>query len=418
MTHKPEANLEGVLSTMSFQTPNANSYQPRPLPAEVLHQICSNLGTSDVAAFRPSCGGALFFLPPRSIAKVKEIAHSKKWAGQVKILVFEDVRGREWPYIPEDKDMSAAARDILLDEGMDIWGELNKMQQSYRNNNLGALFAQLLPRFCNLKGIHLHQGFKDPRPVGPDAQTPFATVIQARKQSLQKWTKVLWDDRASRRVWLAGQDDLTSNGASTQLNSHIKSYWDLAKRALNAVSVQSAGKGLPPVLTKLKTLTIQGATDSGLIKLNAKDKVELGKGPMHLILHYEPRRWPGYALGFDSDVEHLSKLRYGSGNLAKLTLTGGQKWDSWWLDLWPLGSSLLSVSASGYWVVVGHKGDGGMKFVRIARSETDPANTSSSDEELSTWNQGEWLHPDVVETFMMSGGRTNETFGFMKPMAI
>lgn len=479
MARKSKAIPGGTLTITPNSYHSLKPCQSLLLPAELLHQICSNLTTSEVAAFRLACKSfaaigkehlveeLCFFLHPHSIAKVMEIAESDQWAGRVKTLVFEDVRLKELPHIPQENEISPEAGSINLDEVVAIWDEQYGIQQSYRKNNLADLLGHALLQFCNLKSIHSHQGFKDPRPVGPDAKTPLATILQSRKQSLHRLGKRLWDDRASERIWIAGEDGLLSNVASEQLNSHLTSYWDLAKRALKAASDQSDDDALSPALTKLTTLTVQGATDTVLIKLGPQDHLELGNGRIHLVLHCELPRSPGYYLGFDCDVECLSRSRSGFTNLAKCTLMGGKEWPSAWLQLWSLdvyslslpnlqelslircrfsrhaapwlrdqrlhltlkdveiskqdlqafthGSSLLSVSASGYWVIVGRDGDGGTKVLCIAQSEKDPANTSSSDKELPTWNRGEWLHPGVVETFMVSGGCTNETFGFTKP---
>jgi hypothetical protein len=84
--------------------------QPLPLPAELLHQVCS-LTTSEVTSFRLGSKSfaavgeehlieeLCFFHHPRSIAKVTEIANSGRWAGRVKTLVFEDVRFKDWLYV-------------------------------------------------------------------------------------------------------------------------------------------------------------------------------------------------------------------------------------------------------------------------------------------------------------------------------
>jgi len=362
-----------------------------------------------------------------------------------------------------ENKISADHRNVQSRALEAIWKEYENAQLSYRRRMVAYLLLNALPQFSNLKSIHSHQGFKDTRPAGPDVNTPLAIMFQSRKQSFHRLSKRLWDDRASMRTWSSSTGNDIVSG-DYHFRPYLTQYWDLAKRAFEVVAVDS------PALPKLNKLTIQGAATSGLIDLTGTpmDSLDPGNGLTQLETHYDLSKPPGVSPGFAADVRRLSQQATGFTGLTKCTFIGGAVWPDAWLDLDPLGkqnlslpnleelcltrcrfsktsaqwlrnqrihltlqdaqislidlrifrkgSSLLSVAASGYFVVNAYSHYHGAKHIRILQSEDDLVSSICTDAWKDEWNDESWMHPRVLEKFMMLGGRTNEVFGFTKPV--
>ena len=289
---KLKANSAGIENPATIPHHDTETRQYLPLHTELLHQVCSKLTTSEVGVFRLACKSfaaigeehlveeLCFFFQPRSIAKVIEVSQSAH-ATHVKTLVFEDVQITSWDQMHHRLEVRFPRKNREPNPLQSASSDHDAVQQTYCENHLGELLGDAVLRFSNLKGIHSHAGFKDPRPVVPIIS--LKVLLQSRQQSLHRLAKLLWDDRASLRIW-SFPDPYEDPEEVTDVDDHICSYWQLAKRAFK---VEGNQPDAAAVLPKLRTLGIPAATGDGLIQQDIYNALDCDNILKHVVLHYD-----------------------------------------------------------------------------------------------------------------------------------
>lgn len=336
-----------------------------PLPTEIFHMICSELGTHGVASFRLACKAfcvigkehlveeLCFFLHRRSIMKVVAIANHPYWARHVKTLVFENVEPKDWSKMRKESDLINERVDKKAYSRYDsfLWQNLNN--SGYFEDRPGSLHSQIIPilgKFTNLKAITCHHGFKDPRPSGPDVNTPLKILFD--RYTAKQLELPFWKVRGSGRIWAPAR--LPDNWNFLRgANRTLAQFHRIAQAAFGTRS-----------LAHLDTVNIQSHHSAVLHwqRPEPGDYLLDNDGLKHLTIQYHPHHFNGaiwqVAPGsLCRDLEYLSKpeqrlvfepsqgdhvLAGGTSNLRSLTLASRLDNPSKWLaaDLFSNGGSV------------------------------------------------------------------------------
>ena len=304
--------------------------------------------------------------------------------------------------------------------------------------------------------------------MGPDVDTPLTVVLRSRQQSLHRLSKRLYDDRGSGRVLGRSRD--------VQLRFHFWPYCRFATWTFEVVAHRSDDTDSSPALPKLNELTLQGGTKGAALVWMGKEHWSFqndhstygGNGLKKLAVSYGSHGCSTKSDDLEDDFRCLTRPASPFAGLTNCTLMGGPMWPDAWIKAdtlgdqklslpyleelclmrcifpnnvvtWLLtkrvrltlqdvqvsmidlrrfckGSSLRSVCASGYLVIKGYAWYNKSKHIRVLRSEDDLVASISTDKWGDTWDEGPWIHRNVLEKFMVSGGRTNEVFGLYKPV--
>ncbi|KAF1952146.1 hypothetical protein CC80DRAFT_495480 [Byssothecium circinans] len=214
-------------------SPRKKDPKPQPkkklptLPYETWDNICSHLDrTKDVNSFRlvsktfAAVGKKYlvqdlsFFLHPKSISKVIEIANDPEWAKHVRTATFENVVPKVYSTVVASPNFfpPSFSKKKLREFGNEVWSAYEIFWRDYDTKVLSVaqktIFYPLwsaVQKFVGLRALELHQGFKKPRPRGPDSisNKSLFEIIHNPKVNADDLAEIFWDDRGSGRVFTA-----------------------------------------------------------------------------------------------------------------------------------------------------------------------------------------------------------------------
>ncbi|KAH3916548.1 hypothetical protein HBI56_047200 [Parastagonospora nodorum] len=224
----------------------ATMRSPFPLSPELVHKICSNLRTSQVAQLRLVCRlfaeigkehlveELCFFTYPRSIEKVIEISRSEEWAPKVKTLVFENVALKDWRGFPWDDDFFDTRRGARNGLSSYTQRDFATIKQAVGQILFSGLEESAIFSFRNLRAVHSHEGFSDERPYGRGINMRLVDMLTYGKHS-KSLADLIWEDRASLRIF---QEPMSCESTEAEYGCYLKKSW-------NSLELLSEGSCIP-----------------------------------------------------------------------------------------------------------------------------------------------------------------------------